>query len=114
MIVRDLTTQTIYQKLKQDDFGLAIGPFNVALSSSFHQVGDAVHQLYTDYELLDANQFIDFPVKVAPPSGIRRWYRPQAVFSFNDFKPASAARRSGLRHSKSEGSPGGTGVRFLK
>ncbi|MGD2118730.1 MAG: HprK-related kinase A [Chromatiales bacterium] len=87
MIVSDLTSDVVHARLKQNDFRFKIGPFSIALQSPFRQVADAVHQLYADYRLLDGDQFIDFPVKVAPPGSLRRWYRPQTLFSFNQFKP---------------------------
>lgn len=68
---------------------LRIGPFNTHLTSSFANVADGIGQLYADYAL-EKEAFSDFHIRVMPPAGIRRWFRPQALFYFDHeipFKP---------------------------
>ena len=76
-----------------------IGGFNVNLSSSIgHLAGHLIH-LYGEYELTEAAQFTDFHVALNPPQLLRRFIRPQVVFSFDGhipFKPLPFEQASAL------------------
>lgn len=65
---------------------LRIGPFITHLTSSFGNVAEGIGLLYADYEL-ENESFSDFHIRVMPPSGIRRWLRPQALFYFDHEEP---------------------------
>lgn len=68
---------------------IRIGPFIAHLTSPFASVADGIGLLYADHEL-DNEPFSDFHIRVMPPEGIRRWFRPQALFYFDNevpFKP---------------------------
>ncbi|MEQ9462698.1 MAG: HprK-related kinase A [Haliea sp.] len=62
------------------------GRFSVRLLSPLASVAEGVHSLYADSDTL-APAFADFTVRVQPASGLRRWYRPQALFSLNGALP---------------------------
>ena len=62
------------------------GRFTVRLQTSLTALTDAVAEMYAEAEQETA-EFADFTVRVAPASGLRRWYRPQAVFSMNGARP---------------------------
>lgn len=61
--------------------GLALrtGPLVVAIRSPLPHVARAVHSLYRHHEA-PSNEVVDFTVQVSAGRGLRRWYRPQAVF----------------------------------
>lgn len=76
-----------------------IGGFTINLSSAIgHLAGHLIH-LYGEYELTDATQFTDFYVSLNPPRLLRRFIRPQVVFSFDGhipFKPLPYEQASAL------------------
>lgn len=55
------------------------GPFVVAIRSPLPHVAQAVQSLYRHHET-PADEVVDFTVQVSAGRGVRRWYRPQAVF----------------------------------
>ena len=60
------------------------------MQSTLPQVARGVAQLYADFPLSPPGQFIDFRIKLASPSILRRWFRPQVNFALDDtlpFKP---------------------------
>lgn len=62
------------------------GRFTVRLHTPWSQLLEGVQRMYADS--LDARgPFADFTVQVRPPGGLRRWYRPQALFSLNGARP---------------------------
>ncbi len=68
------------------------GPFVVRAHSPCAALTREIVRLYGEHRLDDSG-FADFPVAVAPPKSLRRWYRPQVLFYFNGstpFKPLPA------------------------
>jgi HprK-related kinase A len=74
-------------RLGADGLALSIGDFDICLKSPLQSVAKAMSFFYGDYELCEDGRFIDFHVEVAPPSMIRRWFRPQVNFSFDGLMP---------------------------
>jgi HprK-related kinase A len=62
---------------------LRTGPFIIHVQSSIPSVADGIALLYADYPIDDDTGFADFHVAVSRPANLRRWFRPQAVFSFD-------------------------------
>lgn len=62
------------------------GRFSVRLVSPLARVVEGVRLMYADAERLD-DPFSDFTVKVETARGLRRWYRPQALFSLSGALP---------------------------
>ena len=51
--------------------------------------------MYGEFPVAPAEEFADFDVRVAPPASLRRWFRPQVFFYFDDrasFRPLPAAQ----------------------
>jgi hypothetical protein len=72
-----------------------MGPFNVSIRSEFPSLGQGIGTLYADFELLAHDEFVDFHVHVQQGRSLRRWIRPQAMFSFDGrrpFKPLPATQ----------------------
>ena len=87
MKLSSLPSAELKRRLSTSGLGLAVGPFNVNLTSSLRVVAEGVEQLYGDFELVNGADFIDFRVTLNAPSGIRRWYHRQVNFSFDGFIP---------------------------
>jgi hypothetical protein len=66
---------------------LKIGGFNVCLSSSVAEVAEHLICLYSAFEVVNNEAFIDFYTSLAPPSKVRRYFRAQVNFSFDGHVP---------------------------
>ena len=65
-----------------------IGPFTLRLKSTIPQVANGLYQLYSEFELVDSrHQFIDYDISVDSPTSLRRWFRPQVLFSLDGHSP---------------------------
>jgi len=72
---------------------LRFGPFAARLETPFGVVVDGLHRLYPDESFIDADEFCDFHVALAPGKFAHRWIRPQARFLIDGtspFKPLPA------------------------
>lgn len=87
MKVGDLSLRELRRTLAGPGLRLATGPFGCQLQSPIAAVAPELARLYAEHELLDETAFIDFYVKVAPSSGLRRWIRPKAIFSVDGVHP---------------------------
>ena len=93
MKIKEMEYVLFRQTLASEGLFLHIGPFIVKLQSSFALVAESVYRLYADFIVEVKADFADFHVSVQSPEGIRRWFRPQCVFSFDGllpFKPLPA------------------------
>lgn len=87
MRLADLSTAELSRRLRGEGVVLGIGPFAFRLQSPISAVHEGVQCLYAEYPLLPVDQFADFEVTVAPGRGLRRWWRPQAIFRFDGAEP---------------------------
>jgi HprK-related kinase A len=74
---------------------LRTGPFVFHVRSRIPAVGEGVALLYADHPTAEEAAFADFRVWVGPGVGLRRVWRPQAVFrcdGFQPFKPLPASQ----------------------
>lgn len=72
---------------------LATGPFRYRVSTALASVGDNLATLYADFEVGDDSGLRDFHIRVDAVAGLRRVWRPQVNFWFDDhtpFKPLQA------------------------
>lgn len=87
MKVAALSQAEVHNRLFGEGLTLVMGPFNVSIRSEFHSVVKGISALYADFDLVTDSEFVDFHVHVQSGRGIRRWLRPQAMFSFDGHKP---------------------------
>lgn len=87
MILSDLSDGEIARRLSMRGLAICCGPFIVRLISPIASVADGIKLLYADYRLPQSDDFADFHLTVAPPKGIRRWLRPQVIFSLDGYRP---------------------------
>lgn len=67
---------------------LRTGPFSLRVQSGIPCVAESLTQLYGQFEVRTAHEtFADFHVSVNPLSGLLRWVRPKAAFSFDGRQP---------------------------
>jgi len=86
MKLGDLSLPQLRQRLAGNDLALRTGPFVTRIQSPMLQVAEGLLRLYAEFPL-DTGEFRDFHVRVGPPSGLRRWLRPQINFWYDDHSP---------------------------
>ena len=90
MNVSALTASELRSRLKEAGIFIQIGAFVVHVQTSIRSVAKGISLLYADYSLDEDAGFADFHVRLIPPGNLRRWIRPQVLFSFDGripFKP---------------------------
>ena len=71
----------------KNGINLKIGPFCLNMTSSIPEVVANIYHLYSEHEILDNNEFVDFYIDINTPSSIRKWLRPQALFTVDGHQP---------------------------
>lgn len=93
--IADLTDSELGAALRGSGLTLGTGPFSLRIRSPIRGVADSLALLYGAHPLVSEKAFIDFDVGVVPPRGLRRLWRPQVLFRYDDwipFKPLPAAQ----------------------
>jgi hypothetical protein len=86
----DLPADRLRSRLRRDGLNLGIGPFRVRLRSTIPVFGEWLPLLYGHYPVAAPEAFADFQIRIDRPWGLRRWWRPQSRFRFDNqtpFKP---------------------------
>lgn len=90
MKLLQLSPTRLHKQLAGQGIWLRTGPFSLRVQSNLRSVAEGLFELYGQFEVRDTqNTFADFHVEINSP-GLRRWFRPQANFSFDGdypFKP---------------------------
>ena len=94
MKVSDLSPSDFRAQLGGDGIRLATGPFNCRLQSGIGEIADELARLYAHHTLIDSSEFTDFHIAVHPGHGLRRWLRPQALFSVDSVEPFTPLPRA--------------------
>jgi len=82
----ELSARELRDRLADNALVLRTGPFAMRMHSPLPQVADGLRRLYADFPLGDG-AFCDFHVRVGPPTGIRRWLKPQINFWYDGHSP---------------------------
>lgn len=88
-MLADLPAAELSRQLRGEGLLLGVGPFGFRVKSSILTVHEGLRSLYGEYPLLQQDAFADFEVTITPTGGLRRWWRPQAVFRFDGSEPFS-------------------------
>ena len=88
MKLLQLPAADLRRQLAGSGIWLRTGPFSIRLRSRIPDVATGLADLYGQFEVRNPREvFADFHVSVEPQTGVRRWIRPQAQFSFDGFQP---------------------------
>ncbi|REL28575.1 HprK-related kinase A [Thalassotalea euphylliae] len=87
MKLKDLTLAHITKLASSHGIGLAIGPFNFAITTEFPEVIRNLYKLYSEFKVLDDQDIIDFQINIRKPNSLRRWFKPQALFYLDGKTP---------------------------
>lgn len=85
MRLAELSLPELESRLVQG-LGLVTGPFRFHLTSRQKRVAQGLHTLYADFEI-GTFDYYDYHIRLSPPTGLRRWLRPQIFFWMDDFSP---------------------------
>ena len=61
--------------------------FAFNIKSSIPHVIDEIYQNYQFHEVLSSDSFIDFYISLDKPYSLRRWFKPQVNYFFEDHPP---------------------------
>ncbi|WP_271007330.1 HprK-related kinase A [Paucibacter sp. B51] len=87
MQVDQLSLAELRAALAGDGLRIATGPFHCRLQSNLPEIASELAQSYAHHRVLGADDFIDFHVAVKSSRGLRRWIRPQALFTVDGVEP---------------------------
>lgn len=90
MRVADLSSAQLADTLRHQGLSFRIGRFVIHLQTPVLALARTFALLYGQYPLAAPGTFTDFRIRLAPPSHLRRWLRPQIQFLLDEqapFKP---------------------------
>lgn len=87
MKLATFSKKAVIRLLNEEGLRIKIGAFNVCLSSSIPAVAEHLVCLYSCFDVINNDVFIDFHASLEPPSVLRRYFRPQVNFSFDGHTP---------------------------
>jgi len=99
LIVADYSVSELAERLAREGLRLRTGPVVTHIVSREPTVIAGIARQYADYPLAGADEFVDFFVTVERPDSLRRWWRPQAFFLFDQeslFNPLPASQAFAL------------------
>jgi HprK-related kinase A len=81
--ISDLAPARLRERLARDGLKFQTGPFVVRLQTSLATVAEGVEILYGEFPLLLDEEFADFHISLRLPRTLRRWIRPQVIYTYN-------------------------------
>lgn len=84
MKVAQLSQAELARLLRRGEFLLELPPFVARLRSDVPSLTRDIAVMYGEFELGAPDAFADFSVEVSLEPGLRRWYKPQARFYYDD------------------------------
>jgi hypothetical protein len=85
--VSELGASQIASRLRRGELLLNVTPFVARVRSELGAVARGISLLYSDFSVLEPDDFADFHIALAAPAGLRRWVRPQVIFFLDGFAP---------------------------
>ena len=87
MILDELSRSEYQARLEGRGIRLQVGPFTLRLQTHVASLAATLHLLYGDFPLLPDSEVAEFRIRIDPPRGLRRWWRPQVIFHLDDATP---------------------------
>lgn len=81
MRIADQSIKVLEDNLKNCGLYVKFGSFTVRIHSDIPSVSELVNHFYAIYPCASGDEIIDFHIGIEKPKGLRRWYRPQSLFS---------------------------------
>lgn len=83
MKLSEVPVAELARLLRYGDLVLRLGPFVARVASDAPSLVQDIALMYADFDMCPPDVFADFHVQVWRDSGVRRWIKPQARFSFD-------------------------------
>lgn len=80
--------------MRTSGIGVRTGPVAARIRSAVPAVISGVALHYAQHPVLEDDAFADFHVRVDAPSGLRRWFEPQVLFSIDGERPFTPLPRN--------------------
>lgn len=87
MKLGDIPANEVEELLATTGLYLRTGPFISAIKTQLPQLVDNLRLLYANHSVEQCTDFADFHIRIGYPNGLRRWWRPQIFFYFDDVAP---------------------------
>jgi HprK-related kinase A len=87
MKLLELSVAALRATLSGPGLCLQTGPVRSRIRSDLPAISAALHTLYAEHLVAEADTFCDFDVRIDRVEGLRRWLRPQAQFVFDELSP---------------------------
>ncbi|MDN4053728.1 HprK-related kinase A [Massilia sp. YIM B02763] len=87
LTVASLTRPELERRLAGPGLTMRTGPFVSRIRSPLGQLAEGIALMYGDAPLGTPDDFADFHLRLSPPGGLRRWYRPQVCFDLDGLVP---------------------------
>lgn len=83
MKISEVPLAELARLLRCGDLVLRLTPFVARVASDVPSLVQDIALMYADFDICPPDVFADFHIQVKRDSGIRRWIKPQARFSFD-------------------------------
>ena len=83
----EIPLQALCQTAKSRGLNYSIGPFNVCLKTDIPHFLETFVKMYASLPLITEPCIADFHIQMKQKQGLRRWWRPQAIFSVDSVMP---------------------------
>lgn len=87
MKLKDLSHSEFSSSLNSNGLEIDFGFTSFCISTKIKSVQSTFKLLYGDYELKPKEAFTDFQISVAYPHNVRRFFKPQVSFYFDEYSP---------------------------
>ena len=87
MIVSELAPDELRRRLRGAGLRVRTGPLVQNIRSRLDEVAAGLALHYAAHPVEDQHGFADFHIEVHRPAGLRSWFRPQVMFSFDGGQP---------------------------
>lgn len=95
MIQSPYSLSEIQQRLPEAGVCFRVGPFSVEVTSDIPAVAEGLWHFYAEYPRAGEDGYADYHIRLFKAGGLRRWFRPQVLFSLDGrqpFKPMPLAQ----------------------
>lgn len=94
MIVGDIAPADLRKRLSGPGLRIRTGPVVTQIRSGIPSVWAGIMLHYGAHPVANEREFADFHASVESPRGLRRWWRPQALFRFERDPPFNPLARA--------------------
>src|SRR5437763_10145582 len=87
MRIGELSARAVHERMSSHGLGVALAPITARSRSPLRFFAEQIGALYSDSELVGADDYADADIRVLLVRGIRQWPRPQVQFIVDGVTP---------------------------